>query len=135
MNNIQLHQMDLAFDAYTVYPVISTVSGAARSLYGLAELITGIFQTIFYGIKQFDLNLTDENQIRTNSHNLTQGCLHIFFGGSSIIKGAVEAIPLVNFSVADHNVRSRKPKKGDLSYNDRLAWMVEMPIAEARLTS
>lgn len=90
MDNIRLDQIDKSFDKFTPFSFLSTITGAGRAVYGLAELITGVAKGIIFGIGQL---FTDDSAYEKK---FDDACLHMFFGSANIVKGIVEALPLVN---------------------------------------
>ncbi len=107
MDNQKLDVIDKSFDKFTPYPLLSTMTGAGRAVYGLAEFITGVVKSIFFGIGQLFTNDA------ACQKSFDDACLHIFFGSANIVKGIVEAIPLVNFLVSVYNVDGKPLARHD----------------------
>lgn len=96
MHNIKLDQLDRAFDRYSTSPIISSVTGAGRILFGAIEVIVGLVKTIFNGI---GMQFNPSYEAAFN-----KGVMHLFFGAGNILKGTIEAIPLIgNFLVHTYN--------------------------------
>ncbi|MFI0436154.1 MAG: hypothetical protein ACH350_10625 [Parachlamydiaceae bacterium] len=107
MDNIKLDTIDKSFDKFTPFTLLSTITGAGRAVYGLAELITGVVRGIIFGTGQL---FTDD---KAYEKKFDHACLHMFFGSANIVKGIVEAIPLVNLLVWSYNEESKPLTRND----------------------
>lgn len=114
-NNLQkLDNIDKSFDNYTVYTVVSTFSGVGRALFGLAELIYGVVSTIF----TFFGGSSEEAK-----REFADSGMHVFFGGANLVKGILEAIPVVNFLIAAYNYEGRPLCRNDF-------YAIKVPVQE-----
>lgn len=93
----KLDVIDKAFDHCTPMPIVSTVSGAGRVIYGYIELIVGIASAVINGIAQL---FSDNKKYEERFDN---ACVHMFFGGANMVKGTLEAIPIINLLVFWYN--------------------------------
>ncbi len=96
MSSIKLDQADALFDSFTCFPLVSTITGSGRVIYGLVELITGLIKSIIFGVKKL---IVSDNELEALEKKFEGACVHIFFGSANIVRGVVEAIPLVNLLV------------------------------------
>ena len=110
MDNIKLDAIDDGFDKFTKFPLLSTITAAGRTVYGLVELITGLVHGIIFGLGA----LFSEDKYCEDKFDAA--CIHMFFGSANIVKALVEAIPFVNLLAYWYNEEG-KPLR-------RLDWIV-----------
>lgn len=90
----KLDSVDQSLSEWTVYPVISSFTGTARVIYGIAETFFGSAGFAF-DIARLPINHTDDIY-----KSLEKRVVHLIAGEANILKGLLEIIPFINIGVA-----------------------------------
>jgi len=103
-----LDKCDTFFDRYTPIPIVSTISGTGRVLYGLIETVYGLAQAIFCGFASIFDRYPNAGDFAFT------GVGHFGFGMSNLFKGLFEMVPGVNFGVWAWNHFSAPLKREEM---------------------